>query len=163
MQRKRLIIILTTLIAASAIMTAVAINSATQTWEQTFEVTKPQVTARIKIGNDRIVGYPVKIWVFLRVQGPFEENYIDCWNYATKHCNESIYSINGTYSVDLLWFNVTDSQWQQLKILQPETNVTITCRWYTYMYIFTPMQEGQYKVVVTFTTDSETQTFTGGD
>ena len=163
MQRKRVIVVLAMLIAASAIMTAVAINSSTLTWEKTFEVKKPEITAKIKIGDDRIVGYPVKIWVSLRIQAPSEENHTECWDHDTKHCNESIYSINGTYAANLFWLNTTDNQWQQLKTLQPETNVTITCRWYTNIYFFTPTQEGQYKIVVTFTTDSETTTFTSGD
>jgi len=163
MQKKRLIMVLVTLIAACAIMTAVAMNSTTLTWEKTFEVTKPQITAKINIGNYRIVGFPMKITVSLRIQIPFLQNYTKCWDHEMKHCNESIYSINGTYSVNLLWFNATDNQWQLLETLQSETNVTITCRWYTNIYFFAPTMEGQYKVVVTFTTDSETQIFTSGD
>jgi hypothetical protein len=163
MQRKRVAVVLVMLIAASAIMAAVASTGTTQTWEKTFEVKKPEVTAKIKIGNDKIVGYPAKIWVFLRVQAPSEEDHTKCWDHEVKHCNESIYNINGTYAANLLWLNTTDNQWQQLKTLQPEINVTITCRWYTSIYVFTPTQEGQYKVVVTFTTNSETQTFTSGD
>jgi hypothetical protein len=166
MQRKKIAVVLVMLIvAASAIMIAVASTGTgnTQTWEKTFEVKKPEVTAKITIGNNKIVGYPVKIWVSLRVQVPSEENQTKFWNRRICHCNESIYSINGTYSADLLWFNTTANQWQQVKILQPEINVTITCRWHTNTYVFTPTLEGQYKVVVTFTTNSETQTFTSED
>jgi hypothetical protein len=163
MQRKRVIIVLAMLITAGVILTAVASTGTMLTWEKTFEVKKPEITAKIKISNDRIVGYPVKIWVSLRIQAPSEESHTECWNHYKERCNETIYSINGTYAADLFWLNTTANQWQQLKTLQPEINVTITCRWYTNIYIFTPTQEGQYKVVVTFTTDSETQTFTSGD
>ena len=163
MQRQKAIAVLAVLIAASAIMTAVAIDSSTYTWEETFEVKKPEITAKIKIGDCRIVGCPVKISVSLRVQAPCEENRSNCCDHDRKHCSESICSINGTYTADLLWLNTTDDQWQNLKVLQPETNMTITCRWCTNVYFFTPTEEGQYKVVVTFTTDSETQTFTNED
>jgi hypothetical protein len=163
MQTRKIALVLAILIAASAIMTALASTSSTLTWEKTFEVKKPEITAKIKIGDDRIVGYPVKIWVSLRIQLPFEENHDDCKDDYVQHCNESIYNVNGTYTADLFWLNTTDNQWQHLMVLQPETNVTITCSWYTSTYVFTPTQEGQYKVVVTFTTDSETETFTSGD
>lgn len=163
MQTKRVAVLLAILIAASAIMTVVASTSSTLTWEKTFEVKKPEIAAKIKIGDDRIVGYPVKIWASLRVKLPLEEDHDDCKNDHTQHCNESVYRVNGTYTADLFWLNATDSIWQHLKVLQQETNVTITCRWYTNTYVFTPTQEGQYKVVVTFTTDSETETFTSED
>jgi hypothetical protein len=163
MQRRRVVLVLALLIAASAIMAAVASNGTTLTWEKTFEVKRPEIAAKIKIGDDRIVGYPVKIWVSLRIQLPSEKDQNDCKNDNIQHYNESIYRVNGTYAADLFWLNTTDNQWQHLEVLQPEMNVTITCRWYTSTYVFTPTQEGQYKVVVTFTTDSETTTFTSGD
>jgi len=163
MQRRRIAVVLAMLIAASAIMAAVASTGSTLTWEKTFEVKRPEITAKIKIGDDRIVGYPVKIWVSLRIQLPSLENHDDCKDDYIQHCNESIYRVNGTYAADLFWLNTTDNQWQHLMILQPETNVTITCRWYTSTYVFTPTQEGQYKVVVTFAMDSETKTFTSED
>ena len=163
MQTRKIALVLAILIAAGAIMTALASTSSTLTWEKTFEVKKPEITAKIKIGDDRIVGYPVKIWVSLRIQLPFEENHDDCKDDYIQHCNVSIYNVNGTYTADLFWLNTTDNQWQHLMVLQPETNVTITCRWYTSTYVFTPTQEGQYKIVVTFTTDSETKTFTSED
>jgi hypothetical protein len=163
MQTRKIALVLAILIAASAIITALASTSSTLTWEKTFEVKKPEITAKIKIGEDRIVGYPVKIWVSLRIQLSFEEDHDDCKDDYIQHCNESIYNVNGTYTADLFWLNTTDNQWQHLMVFQPETNVTITCRWYTSTYVFTPTQEGQYKVVVTFTTDSETKTFTSED
>jgi hypothetical protein len=164
MQRRKVAVILALLIATSAIMTAVATTGSTLTWEKTFEVKKPEITAKIRIGDDRIVGYPVKIQVSLRIQVPSHEDQDNHEDDHTQNCNASIYNVkvNGTYAANLLWLNTTDNQWQQLKVLQPETNVTITCRWYTNTYVFTPMQEGQYKVVVTFTTGSETKTFTSG-
>jgi len=163
MQTRKAAVVLAMLIVAGAIMTAVASTSPTLTWEKTFEVKRPEITAKIKIGDDRIVGYPVKVWVSLRIQLPSEEDHDECRSNDIEHCNESIYCVNGTYAADLFWLNTTDNQWQPLKILQPETSVTITCRWYTSTYVFTPMQEGQYKVVVTFTTDSETKIFTSGE
>lgn len=170
MQTRKVAVVLAVLMAASAIMTVVASTGSTLTWEKTFEVKRPEITAKIKIGDDRIVGYPVKIWVSLRIQLPSEEDHDDCKNDHDDcgddyihHCNESVYRVNGTYAADLFWLNTTDNLWQHLEILQPETNVTITCRWYTSTYVFTPTQEGQYKVVVTFTTDSETETFTSED
>jgi hypothetical protein len=163
MQRRRIAVVLAMLIAASAIMAVVASTGSTLTWEKTFEVKRPEITAKIKIGDDRIAGYPVKIWVSLRIQLPSLENHDDCKDDYIQHCNESIYRVNGTYAADLFWLNTTDNQWQHLMILQPETNVTITCRWYTSTYVFTPTQEGQYKVVVTFAMDSETKTFTSED
>jgi hypothetical protein len=160
MQTRKVAVVLAIVIAASAIMTALASTGSTLTWEKTFEVKKPEITAKIIIGDNRIVGYPVKIWVSLRIQLPIEKNHDDCKDGYVQYCNESIYSVNGTYTADLFWLNATDNQWLHLKVLQPETNVTITCRWYTSTYVFTPTQEGQYKVVVTLTTDSETETFT---
>jgi hypothetical protein len=163
MQTRKVAVVLAMLIAASAIMTAVASTGSTMTWEKTFEVKSPEITAKIKIGDHRIVGYPVKIWVSLRIQLPSEKGHDTCKDYCIPQCNESIYRINGTYTADLFWLNTTNSSWRHLEILQPETNVTITCRWLTSIYVFTPTQEGQYKVVVTFTTDSETETFTSED
>lgn len=165
MQRRKVAVILALLIATSAIMTAVAATGSTLIWEKTFEVKKPEITAKIRIGDDRIVGFPVKIHVSLRIQIPSNEDQGNHEDDSAKHCDAPInqVSINGTYAANLLWLNTTDNQWQQLKILQPETNVTITSRWYTNTYVFTPMAEGQYKVVVTFSTDSETKTFTSGD
>ena len=163
MQRRRIAVVLAILMAASAIMSVVASTGPTLTWEKTFEVKRPEITAKIKIGEDRIVGYPVKIWVSLSIQLPSEEDHDDCKNDYIQHCNESIYRVNGTYAANLFWHNTTDDQWQHLMILQPETNVTITCRWFMSTYVFTPTQEGQYKVVVTFTAGSETKTFTSED
>jgi len=162
-QTKKIALVLAILIAASAIITAVASTGSTLTWEKTFEVTKPEVTAKIKIGNDRIVGYPVKISVSLRIQPPSGKDHDGCEDCHMQYGNESVYRINGTYAANLFRLNATDNQWQHLLILQPETNVTITCRWYASTYVFAPTEEGQYKVVVTFTTDSETKTFTSED
>lgn len=165
MKTRKIAIILAVLIAASAIATAVATSGTTLTWVKTFEVKNPEITAKIKIGDVRIVGYPVNIWVSLRIQAPITEDRNNCKYDNTQHFNESIYhiTVNGTYAANLQWLNTTDNQWQQLKILQPATNVTLTSKWYTNTYVFTPTQEGQYQVVATFTTDSEIQTFTSGE
>lgn len=163
MQRRRAVLVLAVLIAASTIMTAMASTSTTLTWEKTFEVKNPEITAKILIGNPKIVGYPLTIWVSLRVQVPFEGDHHECKDNSLEDCNMSLYSVNGTYAANLFWLNATDNQWQLLQVLQNDTNVTLTCRWYTNTYVFTPMQIGQYKVVVTFTTDTATQTFTSED
>lgn len=176
MQRKRIALALALVIAASTIMVAVANNGSTLTWEKTFEVTKPEVTAFIKIGENRIVGYPVKILVALRVQPPpvmnrtdYKDDFEDDDDHESDHecddefvprCNVSIFRVNGTYAADLFWLNATDNQWQHLMVLQSPTNVTVTCRMLMNTYFFTPTQEGQYKVVVAFTTDTGTKNFT---
>jgi hypothetical protein len=169
MKRKSLFTILTALIIASIAASAVAISGTTYTWEKTFEVTKPEIECEIKIGNCRIIGCPVKIWVFLKLDNGcgqccwrgYEdrwENKCDDWKEPCKFC-----SINGTYSADLHWWNETSQDWQHVKQLQEETNITISCWKHRETYTFTPEHEGQYKVVVTFTADSETYNFTSED
>ena len=165
MKMKKIAIILAVLIAAGAIATAVASTENTLTWEKTFTVTSPQIAANIKIGEPRIVGYPVNIMVSLRVNVPGVPN--QCKDHDDDDHSASVQmsniTVNGTYAANLLMLNTTSSMWQKFESLQTPTNVTLTVRWYTNNYVFTPTQTGQYKVQVTFTTANGTQTFTSQD
>jgi hypothetical protein len=166
MKMKKIAIILAVLIAAGAIATAVAATENTLTWEKTFTVTSPQIAANIKIGEPRIVGYPVNIMVSLRLKVPGLPN--QCKDHDDKDdhpapAQMSNITVNGTYAANLLMLNTTSSMWQQFKTLQAPTNVTLTVNWYTNSYVFTPTETGQYKVQVTFTTANGTQTFTSQD
>jgi hypothetical protein len=182
--KKSLLTLLTTLTIISIVATSTAITGTTYTWEKTFEVKKPEINCKIKIGEPRIIGCPVNIWVWLRINGcgtccrtpcPSEPDVIlrtpceraedcykeycdDCKNCCTCHCQ-----INGTYSAHLYWWNTTQEDWQHITQLQEETNITITCWWQTHKYTFTPQWEGEYKVVVNFTMNSEAYTFTNED
>jgi len=165
---RKIAIILAVLIAAGVIATVVATTQNTLTWEKTFTVTNPQIRANIKIGEDRIIGYPVNIMVSLRVNVPAQRANQNNDNDEDENGHmiatpASNITVNGTYAANLLWLNTTNNQWQQYKTLQTPTNVTLTVKWYTNTYFFTPTQTGEYKVQVTFTTDSGIQTFTSQD
>jgi len=75
--------------------------------------------------------------------------------------NLSNFNINGTYSVELQYWNTTTSQWQHVQYLQQPTNITLVGGEYTQNYTFTPELEGEYNVQVTFTFNSTTDTFNG--
>ncbi|UCH31878.1 MAG: hypothetical protein JSV05_00280 [Candidatus Bathyarchaeota archaeon] len=110
--------------------------------------------------------------------------------------DECCYQINGTYAVQLYWWNETHEDWQHLMYLQEETNITLGClppctcmpmlvdvngdgildviagcinrcntlmHWFRKTYTFIPSMEGEYKVVVTFTTETETFTYSSED
>lgn len=167
MKRKSLFTFLTTLILASIAASAVAISGTTYTWEKTFEVTKPKIECEIEIGDCRIVGCPVKVWIYLKLDDAREEccwrECEDRWEHECDDCDEEHWgscSINGTYSASLYWWNETTEDWQHVEQLQEETNITIGCWKYMQTYNFIPEFEGQYKVVVMFTADSETYNFT---
>ena len=175
MKRKSLFTILTTLILASIAASAVAISGTTYTWEKTFEVTKPKIECKIKIDDCRIIGCPVKVWVFLKLNDGCGKC---CWHESDDlwenecddfeeecECKENCNccSINGTYSADLHWWNETSQDWQHVTQLQEETNITISCWKHIETYVFIPEWEGEYKVVVMFTVDSETYNFTSED
>ena len=155
----KLAVLLTVLIATSVIATVVATTGTTLTWSKTFKVTSPEIAANIMIGNVTIIGYSVNISVALRIQSP----------------SSGSITIKGNYTASLFWLNTTtrestsercwkQGQWQQVYAFLSETNVTLTTSWQTFTNTtYTPTQVGQYKVVVTFTTNSEVQTFSSED
>ena len=159
MKMGRVTVLLTPLIAASVIATVVATTGTTLTWSKTFSVTSPEIAANIQIGNVTIIGYNVSILVALRIQSP----------------SSGSITIKGNYSASLFWLNTTthesasecywkQGQWQQVYTFPSETNVTLTTSWQTFTNTtYTPTQVGQYKVVATFTTNSEVQTFSSED
>lgn len=172
MKRKKLLTLLLVLVTAVIVRSGVAISGTTYTWEETFEVTKPKIECEIEISDCRVVGCPVKICVKLKL----EDNCGRCWLDFKKDwdakCNDDwedkrCYSISGTYSVQLYWWNGTQEDWHHLMYLQEEVNITLigwknidtACRLFT----FTPKMEGEYKVVVTFATDIETLSFSSED
>ena len=155
----KLAALLTVLIATSVIATVVATTGTTLTWSKTFKVTSPEIAANIMIGNVTIIGYPVNISVALRIQVPSSGNI----------------TIKGNYTASLFWLNKTathdderhsechwqQGQWQLVYTFPSETNATVTTNWQTFTNTtYTPTLAGQYKVVVTFATNSEVQTFT---
>jgi len=193
MQRKSLLVILVAAVITSVVVATIATSGTTNTWEKTFDVSKPEIQCEIKISNYRAVGYPVRIWVFLKMgneSGEFrwhewinhwegehndgeDEDRRYCWRERYNHwvhilddCKnrseflKDTYNINGTYSAQLYWWNETSEEWQHVMYLQEETNITITCFSYIETYTFIPDNEGEYKVEITFETDSETYNFT---
>jgi hypothetical protein len=73
----------------------------------------------------------------------------------------SNFNINGTYSVELQYWNTTTAQWQHVQYLQQATNITLMGGGYAQTYTFTPELEGKYKVEVTLAYDSTVDTFNG--
>jgi hypothetical protein len=167
MQRNKVILVLAVLIAAGAILTAVASTGTTLTWSKTFKVTAPQIAANIQIGNLTIIGYPVNITVALRIQTPSSGNITFKGNYTASifWLNTTIYPCpcpsewqEGQLQCPGKWLK---GQWQQVFTFPSKTNVTLTTSWQMLTNAtYTPTLVGQYKVVATFTTDSEVQTFT---
>jgi hypothetical protein len=174
MQRKRLIAFLTAIAVASVVVSAVGLSGTNYTWEKTFEVKKSEIECEIEIGDNRIVGCPVKIWVCLKLENGWRDccwdewkdecdDWEDSWKDICKDCWECCCEVNGTYSAHLYWYNETSEDWEQAKHLQEETNITLTCWKHIETYSFIPEWEGEYKVVVTFATHSETYNFTNED
>ncbi len=172
MQRKRLLAVLGALVVASVIVTGIAISETTYTWEKTFEVKKPEIKCIIEIGEHRTVGFPVKVWVVLKLEGGFDDcehetdeewkrMHEDEWeeHYDDDHPEDMFY-VNGTYSVHLYWWNGTSEDWQHVMHLQEDMNITLTHYRHVETYSFTPKWEGKYKVVVTLVIDSEVYNFT---
>lgn len=162
MKRKKLLVLLPIVIVAAIIVSGLAISGTTYTWEKTFEVTKPEIEieCEIEIGDCRVVGCPVKIWVMMKL----EDECGKCWHKCKEEWRDKCCcQINGTYSVDLYWWNETQEDWQHLMYLQEQTNVTLTCWKHIETYTFVPTMEGEYKVVVTFATETETLTFSNED
>ena len=75
--------------------------------------------------------------------------------------NLSNININGNYTAELQYWNMTTSQWQFVQYLQEPTNITLAGGVYTQSYTFTPELEGTYNVQVTFAFDSSVDTFNG--
>lgn len=169
------------------VIAGVVANSGTvYTWEKTFEVKKQEIKCRIMVGDCRVVGCPVKVWVCLRLGGccwcEWKDARDDCckewkdkWDDDLDgHCGDECDAnhvdlcedgsqVNGTYSVQLYWWNSTAEDWEHVMYLQEETNLTLTCFGHVETYTFVPMWEGEYKVVVTFAVDSEVYNFTSED
>lgn len=161
------------------VVSGIAISGTIYTWEKTFEVQewKPEIECEIEIGDCKIVGCPVKVWVLLKLENccwndcrewkdckvwkdceNWEDEcncYIDCW--------ECCCHVNGTYSVHLYWWNGTSENWQYVMHLQEKTNITLTCWKHIETYTFIPKWKGEYKVVVTFEMESEIYNFTNED
>ena len=176
MQRRSLIVLLTTAIIASVVVSGVAISGTVYTWEKTFEVKKPEVECMIHVGGCKIVGCPVNVWVCLKLEGctpcslpKFDDHLKPCCDWQGEYyddcigCGECGCHVNGTYSVRLYWLNETSQEWEHVKDFQEEINLTVTCHWRIYGYQFIPKLEGEYKVEVTFATDSEICTSTNLD
>jgi hypothetical protein len=173
-KKKSLFAILTTLIVAGIAVSAFAISSTTYTWEKTFEVTQPEIKCKIEVSNCKVVGYPVKICVTLKLGDDCEELWRECEEELKRECdyceakccnlkNACRYQVNGTYSVNLHWWNKTQEDWQHYMYLQEETNITLTCWRHIETYTFIPEWEGKFKVVVTFTTETANYTFSSED
>ncbi len=178
MQKRSLLMVLAATVIASVVVAAFAASGTIYTWEKTFEVQewKPEIECQIEIGDHRIVGYPVKVWVSLKLEDccwdhrrdwvdmeDWNDRWNDDWNDCQEDCWEYCCHVNGTYSAHLYWWNETFEDWQHVMHLQEETNITLTCWKHSETYTFTPEWEGEYKVVVTFTVDSETYNFTNED
>jgi hypothetical protein len=174
-KRKHLFAILTTLIVGASIAaSAIAMSGTTYSWEKTFEVTEPKIECEIEIGECTVIGCPVKIWVMLKLDDcgdcwsvckdrwddKSDDDWDDVWDDWTRKCR---CHINGTYAVTLHWWNETQEDWQHLMDLQADTNRTLTCWKHVKRYTFTPTSVGEYKVVVTFTTETVDYTFTSND
>jgi len=162
MQRRGLLVIIAATVIASVVVSAVAISGTIYTWEKTFEVKKPEIECEIEIGDCRIVGCPVKVWVCLKLEDRCWDDWKDECD-DDKDCWECCCHLNGTYSAHLYWWNETLGDWQHVMHLQEETNITLTCWKHIWTYTFIPKWEGEYKVVVTFEVDSETYNFTNED
>lgn len=168
MQKSKLVLLLVAAVSISLVLSAIAIASTqyTYTWEKTFEVEEPQVECEIKIGKPLIVGCPVKIWIWLGLNcgcGCYKDldNLKEGCIESQTNCFYNCCSVEGVYAAHLYWYNATSESWQHLTSLEEGKNITVTCQKHIETYTFTPMWEGQYKVVVTFTVDTETSTFEG--
>lgn len=191
MQRRNLIVLLAVAAIAGVVVVGLAASGTFYTWEKTFEVDKPEIECEIEIGDHRIVGCPVKVWIFLKLEDccwdDWEDEFDEDWEDHDDDCmdredewdddsdeewddwednhdrRECGCHINGTYSVHLYWWNQTSEDWEHLMHLQEDTNITLNCGRYMQTYAFVPNMVGEYKVVVNFTVDSETYTFTNVD
>jgi len=150
-------LLITTIVLTSGCLVAAAANTITMQWVKHFWVSQPRppVECEIEIEGPKVAGYPVNISVTLRIE-------------------DEIGSLSGNLTVDLYWYNWTchewkdgydgykwtDNNWQHVATLLPEMNVTLTHEKQTWPLTYTPEWLGLYKVVVTFTTETGTETFT---
>lgn len=68
MKRRSLLAVLA-LTTVCIVASSLAISRVIFTWEKTFEVGEPEVECEIEIGNQRIIGCPVTVWVSLKPKG----------------------------------------------------------------------------------------------
>ncbi len=164
-----MLVILAATLIAGVVATALATSGTIYTWEKTFEVKewKPEIKCKIEIGDHRVVGASVKVWVLLRLEDELQDHWRNEWHEECEDDREDYWEdgphVNGTYSVNLYWWNETTEDWQHYMVLQEETNITLTFCKHIQTYMFIPEMEGEYKVVVMFAMDSETYNFTNED
>ena len=147
-------LLIATVVVTSGCLVAAAANTITRQWVKHFWVRQPRlpVECEIEIEGPKVAGYPVNISVTLRIE-------------------DEIDSLSGNLTVDLYWYNLTchkwqgwhkwtANNWQHVATLLEKTEVTITQEEQTWLFTTTPERTGLYKVVVTFTTETGTETFT---
>jgi len=79
--KRSLLVVLAATVIAGVVLAAVATPGTIYTWEKTFEVGKPEIECKIEIGDCRIVGCPVRVWVCLRLDG-------GCWGEWKDECDD---------------------------------------------------------------------------
>jgi len=160
------------LVVTSGCLVAATADTITRQWVKHFWVREPRlpVECEIEIEGPKVAGHPVNISVTLRIE-------------------DEIDSLSGNLTVDLYWYNWTchewegwyeghdchnwhnwhnwhdchnwtANNWQHIATLLEETEVTITQEEQTWLFTTTPERTGLYKVVVTFTTETGTESFT---
>ena len=153
-------LLIATVIVTSGSLVASAGNIITKQWEKQFWVKEPRlpIECEIEIEGPKVAGHPVNISVTLRTEGenvsiPGNLTVDLYWYNWTYHEWEGEHDCNE-------WHNCTDNNWQHIATLLEKTEVTITQEEQTWLFTITPEQTGLYKVVVTFTTETGTETFT---
>ena len=148
-------LLIATIVLSSGGLAAAAINSITLQWTKHFWVRQPRlpIECEIEIEGPKIVGYPVNINVTLRIEE-------DQTTSVSGNLTVEIYWYNWTCRKWMGWHKWTADKWQRVDTLLEESNVTITQEGETWTCEYTPERMGSYKVVVTFTTEAETATFT---
>jgi len=151
-------LLITTIVLTSGCLVAAAANTITMQWVKHFWVSQPRppVICEIEIKGPKLVGYPVHINVTLKIE--------DAITTLSGNLTVNLYWCNWTYPQWWEWRDsdkwTTADMWQHVATLLPETNVTLTHEKQTWPLTYTPEWLGLYKVVVTFTTETGTETFT---
>lgn len=150
MNRKKYLyaLLIATLVVSSGCLVAAATNAITMQWTKHFWVRQPRlpIECKIEIEDPKLVGYPVYVNVTLGTKDDID--------------------ISGNFTVDLYWNNWTwrewrgvhkwtADKWEYVDTLLEETDVIITQEGETWTCEYTPEWRGLYKVVVTFTTETE--------